>query len=60
MITNDIKNTIGNLSSWRKSLTYNNKINPEYYIDTYKINIENESEDNWPTSIGTVQNILLN
>jgi hypothetical protein len=53
MITNDIKNTIGNLSSWRKSLTYNNKINPEYYIDTYKINIENESEDNWPTSIGT-------
>ena len=26
MITNEVKNTLSNLSSWRKSLTYYNKM----------------------------------
>ncbi|ORX76164.1 WD40 repeat-like protein [Anaeromyces robustus] len=52
MICNNIKNTTNNLSSWRKSLTYTNKIDPEYYIDSYKIYLE-EAEEKWPTSITT-------
>ncbi|ORX57259.1 WD40 repeat-like protein [Piromyces finnis] len=55
MITNEKKqkNLISTLSSWRKSLTYSNKINPQNYVDTFRIDVEDESEEKWPTSIAT-------
>jgi len=51
MISSETKNTISTLSSWRKSLTYSNKINPQNYVDTFRINVEEECEEKWPTSI---------
>jgi len=58
MITNEVKNTLSNLSSWRKSLTYYNKIDPGHYIDSFKIKIEEESEEIWPTSITTYDDYI--